>query len=140
MTRMNRRSFVGGLAATGIGIGFRNAANLLTFANAFGLNPAVPKPVVSVVRIKNDDVDYAVSEAIDLLGGMRELTEGKERIMLKPNLVSPEPRDVTKPGVIRALAKLMIQAKKDVLIGEGSAAAEPNLRPGIFGGVCRTAA
>jgi len=58
--------------------------------------------------------------------------------MLKPNLVSPELRDVTNPGVIKALAQLMREAQKDVSIGEGSAAADPNFRPGIFGSVCRT--
>ena len=58
--------------------------------------------------------------------------------MLKPNIVSPELRDVTNPGVIKALAQLMREAQKDVSIGEGSAAADPNFRPGIFGSVCRT--
>ena len=96
------------------------------------------KPVVSVVKIKNDNVDYAVREAIDLLGGIKTVSTGKERIMLKPNLVSPEPRDVTKIDVIKALAQLMKEVGKDVSIGEGSAAAGPNFRPGIFGRVCRT--
>lgn len=58
--------------------------------------------------------------------------------MLKPNLVSPTPTDVTKPGVIKALAQLMIESGKDVSIGEGSAAGAGNIRPGIFGSVCRT--
>jgi uncharacterized protein (DUF362 family) len=70
--------------------------------------------------------------------GIKTITAGKERIMLKPNLVSPMGSDVTKPGVIAALAKIMLDAGKDVSIGEGSAAAAPNVRLGIFGNVCST--
>ena len=94
-----------------------------TLAIASGFAWADPDPVVSVVRIRDDDVATAVKEAIDLLGGIEEVTRDKQRIMLKPNLVSPDPRCTTKPEVIRALAELMLQAGKEVSIGEGSAAA-----------------
>lgn len=96
------------------------------------------KPVVSVVKIENDKIGFAVEKSIDLLGGIESITKGKERIMLKPNLVMPDPRNVTKPDVIKALVQLMKGAGKDVSIGEGSAAAGPNFRPEIFGNVCRT--
>ncbi len=81
------------------------------------------RPVVSIARIRNDNVGSAVEEAVDLLGGMNHLTRGKERIMLKPNLVAESPAFTTKPEVVRTLARLMKGAGKDVLIGEGSAAA-----------------
>jgi len=81
------------------------------------------KPVVSIVKIKGGSIAAAVEEAIHLLGGIEAVTSGKERIMLKPNLVANDPRITTKPEVIRALARLMQQAGKTVLIGEGSAAA-----------------
>jgi uncharacterized protein (DUF362 family) len=91
--------------------------------------PALPlesaRPVVSIVKIRNGNIDFAVAQSIELLGGMRALTRGKERILLKPNLVSPQPDATTKPAVIRALARLMKAAGKDVSIGEGSAAAAP---------------
>jgi uncharacterized protein (DUF362 family) len=80
-------------------------------------------PVVSVVRIKNDNIQAAVEQAIDLLGGIKSIARGKERIMLKPNLVAPVPNATTNRQVISALAKLMKSAHKDVSIGEGSAAA-----------------
>jgi len=83
------------------------------------------RPVVSIVKIHNGRVDSAVEEAIDLLGGISAITRGKDRILLKPNLVSPMPTATTKPVVIRTLAKLMQAAHKDVSIGEGSAAAPP---------------
>jgi uncharacterized protein (DUF362 family) len=83
---------------------------------------AVEQPVVSVVRIKNDRIDVAVEAAIDLLGGIETVAQGKDRIMLKPNLVAEGPHFTTKPGVVRTLAQLMQRAGKEVLIGEGSAA------------------
>jgi uncharacterized protein (DUF362 family) len=81
------------------------------------------RPVVSIVKIKNGNIGMAVEAAIDLLGGIGAVAQGKERIMLKPNLVSDNPRATTKPEVIDSLARLMVGAGKDVSIGEGSAAA-----------------
>jgi len=81
------------------------------------------KPAVSVVRIKYYDIGSAVEEAIDLLGGINTITKGKERIMLKPNLVSETIYDTTKPEVVKILAQIMKKAGKEVLIGEGSATA-----------------
>ena len=138
MKKLSRRDFVKTIAAGGVALGMGNIVlgNALK-SDAANSRPA-SKPVVSVVKIKNGNVGYAVRHAIDLLGGIKAVSTGKERIMLKPNLVSPEPRDVTKIDVIKALAQLMKEAGKDVSIGEGSAAAGPNYRPGIFGSVCRT--
>jgi uncharacterized protein (DUF362 family) len=81
------------------------------------------RPLVSIVKIKEGDIETAVEAAIDLLGGIESVAQGKERIMLKPNLVSNDPRATTNPQVIRSLAKLMKNAGKAVSIGEGSAAA-----------------
>lgn len=97
-----------------------------TFTSLLSATPSgAPRPVVSIVRIPNANVDYAVEHALDLLGGIRALAQGKERVLLKPNLVSPQPGATTKPAVIRVLARLMKAAAKDVSIGEGSAAAPP---------------
>ncbi|MFC1716122.1 DUF362 domain-containing protein [Candidatus Poribacteria bacterium] len=81
------------------------------------------KAVVSIARIKNDSIAVAVEEAIDLLGGIASVTEGKERIMLKPNMVLDDPECTTNPEVIRALAQLVKEAGKEILIGEGSGGA-----------------
>jgi uncharacterized protein (DUF362 family) len=94
-----------------------------TLAFATGLTVSDSTPVVSVVRIKDGRIGYAVEQAIDLLGGITEVTRNKQKIMLKPNLVSPDPRATTKPAVIEALALMMKKAGKEVCIGEGSAAA-----------------
>ncbi|MBN2030022.1 DUF362 domain-containing protein [bacterium] len=82
------------------------------------------KPVVSIVKIENDQIEYAVEKAIDLIGGIQTVTKGRNSIMLKPNLVGESPTFTTKPAVVNALAKMMKSAGKEVVIGEGSAAAE----------------
>jgi uncharacterized protein (DUF362 family) len=138
MKKISRRDFMKTVAVGGAALGIGNIVPCNAFKGSMGNSGTESKPVVSVVKINNDNVDYAVRHAVDLLDGIKSITTGKERIMLKPNLVSPESRDVTKPSVIRALAQLMMEAGKDVSIGEGSAAAGPNFRPGIFGSVCRT--
>jgi len=101
------------------------------------------KPIVSIVRInpkwsKAKGIDYAVAKAIDLIGGINEVTKGKERILLKPNLVSYALTDTTKSEVIGSLALLMKKAGKEVCIGEACAASVQNIDSNIRGYVCRT--
>jgi uncharacterized protein (DUF362 family) len=82
------------------------------------------KPVVSIVKIQNGDTARAVEKAIYLLGGLRKVVGDRDRIMLKPNLVSAVADSTTKPQVVQALAQMMKRAHKQVLIGEGSAAVD----------------
>lgn len=138
MKKISRRDFMKTIAVGGAAMGLGNIVSFNALKSSAAISLPENKPVVSVVKIKNGNVDYAVRQAIDLIGGIKTVSTDKERIMLKPNLVSPEAHDVTKIDVIKALAQLMKEAGKDVLIGEGSAAAEPNIRFGIFGNVCST--
>ncbi|WP_340113387.1 DUF362 domain-containing protein [Maribellus mangrovi] len=93
-------------------------------ALAAGVYPFTNPAIVSVVKIKQRNIKKAVDTAIQLIGGTEQVLNGKQRIMLKPNLVSPDPACTTKPEVIRALAEIFKTAGKEVCIGEGSAAAE----------------
>jgi uncharacterized protein (DUF362 family) len=133
--KLTRRDFlkVSGYAATSLALTGLSRQTLGDTAVQGSVQ--IEKPVVSVVEIKKDNIDYAVRESIDLLGGINTITANKERIMLKPNLVNPDPRDTTNPKVTESLARLMLESHKDVSIGEGSAAAGPNIGPN---GVCRT--
>lgn len=117
--QITRRVFVerGAKVAVGAAVGSSALGSL-----AATLAPM--RPVVGIARIPDGRIGYAVEEAIELIGGIGSVTRGKERIMLKPNLVFPAPSATTKPEVVRALAGLMQRAGKQVLIGEGSAAAE----------------
>jgi uncharacterized protein (DUF362 family) len=74
--------------------------------------------------VKNGNIPRAVEEAIDLLGGVKSVTSGQNSILLKPNLVAPDKKFTTKPEVVKAVAQLFQKAGKEVMIGEGSAAAE----------------
>jgi uncharacterized protein (DUF362 family) len=78
------------------------------------------QPIVSIVKIQNGKIAAAVEEAIDLLGGIVRVTQGKNRILLKPNLVIENRGCTTKWEVVAALARLMQGAGKEVSIGEGS--------------------
>jgi len=111
---------------------FIKTSSAAALSLAFRPSFLIDKPVVSIVKIKNDRIDYAVEKAIDLLGGMKQITKGRNRIMIKPNLVAESPTFTTKPTVIKALANLMKNAGKEVIIGEGSAAATGfNFKDGI---------
>ncbi|MGD0755431.1 MAG: DUF362 domain-containing protein [Bacteroidales bacterium] len=116
---ISRRKFLGTASTIAVG------------SVAFGLNHVYneslygksKKYIVSIVRIKDGNIAKAVEEAIDLLGGIKTVTKGRNRIMLKPNLTGDSPSFTTKPVVVKTLAQLMQKAGKEVSIGEGSAAA-----------------
>lgn len=135
MKHMDRRQFIKNLAVGGAALSLPG----LTFCSGQRrMADGISRPVVSVVPIKKDNIDHAVREAMDLIGGVGQVTAGKERVLLKPNLVSWNPHDVTKQPVIESLARLMLEAGKDVSIGEGSAAGPSIIRPKNVGYVCRT--
>jgi uncharacterized protein (DUF362 family) len=118
-SQISRRKFVS--SATVVAIG-SSAFGLKLFGRS-SLIVRPEKDVVSIVRIKNGNIAKAVEEAIDLLGGIKTVTRGKNKIMLKPNLVVADTASTTKVVVVRTLAQLMQKAGKEVIIGEGSAAA-----------------
>jgi uncharacterized protein (DUF362 family) len=131
-SKISRRKFIGTASAAAVG------------SAAFGLNlvygceskGASKTDKVSIVRIRNGNIARAVEEAIDLLDGIEAVTAEKNKIMLKPNLVGDSPVYTTKPVVVKTLAQLMQKAGKEVMIGEGSAAAYPfNV---VDNDICRT--
>jgi uncharacterized protein (DUF362 family) len=117
--KISRRKFIGTASAMAAG----SVAFGLNDIYDDGLHRELKKNIVSIVRIKNGNISKAVEEAIDLLGGIKSVTKGRKRIMLKPNLTGDSPSYTTKPVVIKTLAQLMQRAGKEVMIGEGSAAA-----------------
>lgn len=78
--------------------------------------------VVSV--IENVDVDYAVQEAINLVGGIRSFVHPHDRVVIKPNLVLDLPSDTgltTDPRVVQAIIELCKSIDSlFVIIAEGS--------------------
>lgn len=108
--QMNRRDFV---RTTFAG----------TVALAAGMYPFSNPATVSIVRIQDGNINKAVEEALDLIGGVKSILKNKNQVMLKPNLVAPDPRYTTKPHIIKAIARALIHEGVKVSIGEGSAAA-----------------
>lgn len=117
--RISRRKFIGTASVAAMG----SAAFGLSPARGWNFNRESGKEIVSIVRMKNGNIEKAVEEAIDLLGGIHTVTRGKNKIMLKPNLVADSVYCTTKVPVVKTLARLMQKAGKEVMIGEGSAAA-----------------
>jgi uncharacterized protein (DUF362 family) len=117
---ISRRKFISTASVAVIG------SSVLGLNNIYGKSNDVKskKDIVSIVRVKDGDVAKAVEEAIDLLGGIKAVTRGKNSILLKPNLVAPDKQCTTKPEIIKAIAQLMLKSGKEVMIGEASAAAE----------------
>lgn len=65
----------------------------------------------------------AVKKAIDDLGGIEEFIKPEEKVLLKPNFVSPRPPPVTTDiRVIRAVALQVKEAGAKPIIGESSSA------------------
>jgi uncharacterized protein (DUF362 family) len=117
--KISRRKFIGTTSAAALG----SAAFGLDIIYGENLAGKPKTDIVSIVRIKDGNIARAVEEAVDLLDGIKSVTRGKKRIMLKPNLVFESPACTTKPIVVKTLAQLMQKAGKEVIIGEGSAAA-----------------
>jgi uncharacterized protein (DUF362 family) len=115
---LSRRDFL----KASIGVTLGAATGTLTLGAA-GWPSKAEKAVISIVKVRKDRIGMAVEEAIDLLGGVKTVAKGKERIMLKPNLVAENPNFTTKREVIKALSQLMKASGREVCIGEGSAAA-----------------
>ena len=117
---ISRRRFIGSAAT----LAFGSAAFGMNLSDVHNSNTPSKKNIVSIVRVKNGNITRAVEEAIDLLGGIKNVTNGQNSILLKPNLVAPDKKFTTKPEVVKAIAQLLQKAGKEVMIGEGSAAAE----------------
>jgi len=117
--KITRRKFIGTASAAAVG----SATFGLNLFYGCEIEGVSKKGTVSIVRIRDGNIPVAVEEAIDLLGGIEAVTTGKNKIMLKPNLVADSPVFTTKPVVVKTLAQLMQKAGKEVMIGEGSAAA-----------------
>ena len=122
-TKVSRRKFIGTATTALIGTS-AFGMNIIEGCSQNSQNQIQKNDIVSIVRVKDGNVAMAVSEAIDLLGGVSHVTSGQSRILLKPNLVAPDRNYTTNPDVVRSVAKLMQEAGKQVMIGEGSAAAE----------------
>lgn len=81
-------------------------------------------PQVAIVRCARYDeaeVARAVEEAVESIGGIRRFVAKGEKILLKPNLLSPEPPEkavTTHPEMVRAMIRLVRSAGGTPIIGD----------------------
>lgn len=86
------------------------------------------KIAVSITRCQKIDefnsINKAVSSSIDLIGGLESLVSRGDRVLIKPNILSPydyKTGAVTNPYVIKALCRLARDAgARKLVIAEGS--------------------
>jgi uncharacterized protein (DUF362 family)/Pyruvate/2-oxoacid:ferredoxin oxidoreductase delta subunit len=77
---------------------------------------------VAVVRVDSyDEVEGGIRKAVSLIGGIKCFVARGSRVLLKPNLLSPNPPEkavTTHPAVVEAVAKIVAEAGGHVLIGD----------------------
>lgn len=80
---------------------------------------------VSVVHCSDYDrarVSDAVARAVELLGGLGSFVPAGAKVLVKPNLLLPKPREkrlVTDPEVVRAVVELALEAgASEVVVGD----------------------
>jgi uncharacterized protein (DUF362 family) len=85
----------------------------------------VDKNTVSIARIEEGQVEKAVREAVDLIGGIEAIVKPGEKVLLKVNwcVVPEDPKVgvVTNPVVARAVADLVKEAGAEPIIGDSAA-------------------
>ena len=81
---------------------------------------------VSIVSAGENGIEAAVRQAIDLAGGLPDLITPRSKVLVKPNLCSPQPSGTgitTDCRVTEAVTKIVLELKpKSVIIGEGAGA------------------
>lgn len=73
-----------------------------------------PQAIASIVFEK-------VKESIDLIGGIARFCKKEDKVLIKPNISSPDGWECTNPSVTWAVAKVFSDYGCNVLIGEDSA-------------------
>ena len=94
-------------------------------------------PRVALVRCEDYDpggVQSAVSQALDLLGGMERFVQRGDRVLVRPNLIAPLPIEAaatTHPAVVEAVVRAVQKAGGMVIIGDcpGGRTEEADLGP-----------
>ena len=84
------------------------------------------EPTVAVASVKGNDVEQAVRDAVRLAGGLEDLINGTSRVLVKPNLWSPQRSgtgSITDSRVTEAVTRLVLEhGPHSVIIGEGCGA------------------
>ena len=89
-------------------------------------DPALPSPASVSGDINDRQVEAMVRRAVDLIGGFEWLVRPGDRVLIKPNIVDPEPPgvgEITDVRVVKAIARPVHEVTGgdvEVIVGEGS--------------------
>lgn len=89
-------------------------------------------PKVAIVPCESyegDNIERAVAEAVELVGGIGQFVAQGERIIVKPNLLSPTAPDhavTTHPLVVEAVCGLIREAGAQAIIADSPGAGSPH--------------
>ena len=84
----------------------------------------INKAQVAIIKSRsynNDHVYKDIKRSVDLLGGINRFVKKGDKVLLKPNLLSAKPPEAgitTHPAVIKAVAKLVMDAGGTPFIGD----------------------
>lgn len=80
--------------------------------------------VVSIIKMEDDFVQYAVRRAIEITSSLEAVIPSGSSVLIKPNVVSPSPSGsgkITDARVTEAVVKVVLENSPGrVVIGEGS--------------------
>ncbi len=93
-------------------------------AQGAAVSPPAPVAVVPCSSYEDAEVTGALEAALELLGGWEPLFPPNGPIYLKPNLAGPFPPEravTTHPAVVKAVARLLQSAGREVVVGDSPA-------------------
>lgn len=84
---------------------------------------------VSIVRCPDYfDTKRAIAEALELVGGLENIIDPRDRVLLKPNILAaspPEAAATTHPFVVASMCEFVLQAGGKPVIGDGAGISRP---------------
>ena len=84
----------------------------------------IPVSIQRCDSYEREKVRDALNKTLDPLGGIRAFVSPGDRVLLKPNLLSPRPPEAavtTHPEVVRAVALEVMEAGGEVHLGDSPA-------------------
>jgi len=91
----------------------------------------IERSKVAIVKCDNynpDEVLKSIKEGLKLIGGVEKFVKNGEKILLKPNLLAPDPPETgttTHPIVFEAIAKVFIEYDAHIYYGDSPAFYDP---------------
>lgn len=84
---------------------------------------------VSLVRCPDySDTKKAITEAVDLAGGLKDIIRSGDRVLLKPNILAaspPQSAATTHPSIVASMCELVIEAGGKPIVGDGAGISRP---------------